>query len=433
MNKFKNVLMIITCLLLALNIVACTSSTSLSFKASLSGNTLLSPDKIQADANQLVSIVESTHPAFSLNALPAGYADAKNTFLSSASREMSVDDFTWLTRAYLSSLQDGHTSISFSSSIQCLDVKWLADGNKLYLLDDSGKLSGRQVTEIGGVSVAQIFQTVGQIFAAENDAGRDANDTLFSVCEAVLVKAGVSNNTDHVTLTLQEADQTTKQDFAFIQKDPYDVYNSADIVSSKIIGDVFYIDLNKCQTGTELDSTITKLKNTVATGVKKVIIDIRDNPGGDSESCIALLEAMGMKVPDYGVYIRFSTLAAQSGYSQKSGSSSSLPKPGAAKPNSRIELAVLTNENSFSSATMLGVFVQDGKLGTVIGRASGNSPSGYGNPAQFQLNNSCIKGSVSFKRWLRPDTKADPKTLQPDVPVPMGGDILQAALNYLNK
>lgn len=93
---------------------------------------------------------------------------------------------------------------------------------------------------------------------------------------------------------------------------------------------------------------------------------------------------------------------------------------------------MLTNEFSFSSANMLAVWVQDGKLGTVIGYPSANSPSSYGDVLSFRLNNSGVEGQVSYKRWLRPDANADQRILHPDILVPIGGDALQTAVNYLD-
>jgi hypothetical protein len=243
MNKNKIFLLIITFLFLMLNFSACSPAKANSAKPFLPGNTILTQDKIQTDARQLVSIVESTQPAFSLKAVPDGYADAKKTFLAAASHEMSVDDFAWLARAYLVSLEDGHTSIFLNNSTECLDVAWLADGDNLYLLDDAGKLTNRQVTAIGGVSVARIFQTVWQIFPAENDAGRDANDTMMSVCEVVLSQAGVACDADQIALTIQEGSQTTEKEVSFIKKNPQSVYYNSIIVSSRVIGDYFILIL----------------------------------------------------------------------------------------------------------------------------------------------------------------------------------------------
>ncbi|HEX2938827.1 MAG TPA: S41 family peptidase [Ruminiclostridium sp.] len=108
------------------------------------------------------------------------------------------------------------------------------------------------------------------------------------------------------------------------------------------------------------------------------------------------------------------------------------PNLSMAKTNSHISLVVLTNEFTYSSATMLAVFAQDGKLGTVIGYPSANSPSCYGDVLSFQLKNSGTKGQVSFKRWLRPNANADQRMLHPDILVPIGGDALQTAIKFLD-
>jgi C-terminal processing protease CtpA/Prc len=55
------------------------------------------------------------------------------------------------------------------------------------------------------------------------------------------------------------------------------------------------------------------LKDSLKAGVTKVIIDVRNNPGGDSSACTQLLEAQGMKAPNYGTYIRYSALQKNSG------------------------------------------------------------------------------------------------------------------------
>ena len=70
-----------------------------------------------------------------------------------------------------------------------------------------------------------------------------------------------------------------------------------------------------------------------------------------------------------------------------------------AEKNDDLSLHVLTNENTFSSAQMLAVWVSDGDLGTLVGRPSANSPSSYGDVVRFQLKNSKILGQVSHKKW----------------------------------
>ena len=54
--------------------------------------------------------------------------------------------------------------------------------------------------------------------------------------------------------------------------------------------------------------------------MNKVIIDVRGNPGGDSRTCEKLLKILGMKVPEYSMYLRYSPkAAAQNGYKKTSG------------------------------------------------------------------------------------------------------------------
>jgi hypothetical protein len=43
---------------------------------------ILTKAEVRADALQLVSVIEATHPAFSLNDIPPGYNEAKDAFLS---------------------------------------------------------------------------------------------------------------------------------------------------------------------------------------------------------------------------------------------------------------------------------------------------------------------------------------------------------------
>lgn len=141
-----------------------------------------------------------------------------------------------------------------------------------------------------------------------------------------------------------------------------------------------------------------------------------------------------MTAPNYGGYIRYSPLAQeQRDYDKAEGSERYAPSLSGAKPNPEVELVVLTDEDTFSSAAMLAVMVRDGKLGTIIGRTSRNAPNRYGDVLSYQLGNTGMSGTVSHKQWLRPDVNGDPDTVTPDVVTAIGEDSLQAALDYLKK
>ncbi len=109
---------------------------------------------------------------------------------------------------------------------------------------------------------------------------------------------------------------------------------------------------------------------------------MRNNGGGNAEYCKQLLEALGMSAPEYGLTIRLSPLASKlRGWAGTSGIEQNAINANVVR-NNKIYLVVLTNEYTFSDATMLGVYVQDGKLGTIIGRPSINAPCSYSDVVQ---------------------------------------------------
>lgn len=386
-----------------------------------------------ADAQQLISSIEASHPAFALDQIPEGYEAAKTDLLQTAQNpDASLAEFTFAAMRYTASLKDGHTRVDpFGGYPQeLLEISWVADGDRLYLLDKQGAVTKAEVTKVGGLAVPELFEQIDRHVAAENQSAQNKNHANWSRYINMLYLFGAEINQDGTTtLTISEDGKETTRKIASSIPDQGEAEK---IISTKTMGDVFYVDFNQCVPGSEVDAAAKALSQAVKNGTKKVIIDVRGNGGGDSSTCNQLLEAMGMAAPNYGVYIRYSPLAKlQRGYDLSTGGDRYDPNPGAAKTNPDIKLVVLTDERTFSSATMMGVFVRDGKLGTIIGRASSNAPNSYGDILSFTLSNSSLGCTVSHKQWLRPDESADPQVLAPDLETAVGEDSLEAALKFL--
>ena len=77
------------------------------------------------------------------------------------------------------------------------------------------------------------------------------------------------------------------------------------------------------------------------------------------------------------------------------------------------------------------VWVQDGKLGRVVGYPSANAPTSYGDILNYTLPRTGVEVVMSHKQFQRPDADANQTTLTPDVLVPYGEDALPAALALL--
>lgn len=76
---------------------------------------------------------------------------------------------------------------------------------------------------------------------------------------------------------------------------------------------------------------------------------------------------------------------------------------------------VLTSSGTFSSAMMFAEYIKDNHLGTIIGEAPGNIPSGYGDITIFQLPESGLYMHVSTKKFFRADKESDDFLVSPDM------------------
>ena len=195
-------------------------------------------------------------------------------------------------------------------------------------------------------------------------------------------------------------------------------------------GEIFVVDFNVCEDNDELKTIASELSKKIKEGCNKVIIDVRENGGGNSQACTRLLKAMEMKAPEYDMVIRYSKAAKeQRGYLRDNGMYRWNAKSDG-KVNENVDLVVLCDRYTFSSATMMCVFTRDGKLGTIIGEPSSNMPSAYGDIIYFSLPNSHLYGSVSHKQFIRPDEENKERMLIPDIQT-SAEDAYDEAVEYL--
>ena len=78
-------------------------------------------------------------------------------------------------------------------------------------------------------------------------------------------------------------------------------------------------------------------------------------------------------------------------------------------------MVILSDKYTFSSATLLCTWVRDGKLGKIIGEASSNQPSAYGDILKFTLENSKLEIGISHKKFIRPNQSKKENMLIPDI------------------
>ncbi|MDV4152085.1 S41 family peptidase [Clostridium sp. AL.422] len=385
----------------------------------------LSKEEVKEDIENIIDIVEKTHPIF-LEEVPEKYYNSKKEILSVSNSSMTVGSLQKEISKYLSSIEDGHTSLRWSENM-FLNVEWKYKDGKLILLDKDKKLTNKRIKKIGNVDIDRIVQIVQETFPAENSIAEARNIERYSKEKYSLESIGVNNN-NNINLTIENGEKEENLEVKF--NEATDESNSDySIYIKKIDEETGYIRLGICEINSYLEAVLIDIGEYRNQGINNFIIDVTDNPGGNSTACSMILEALDIEAGHYGSVIRFSPLAQeQRGYLRKSGNISYKSNNKVVK-NDDINLYVLTNEATFSSAQMLCVWVSDGNLGTLVGRPSSNMPSSYGDVLTYQLKNSKLIGQVSHKKWTRPDISKDSEPiLEPDIYVEYGDDILEVAL-----
>ena len=397
-------------------------------KDSIALEKVLQEQEVKEDVSQLIDIIEEVHPIF-LEELNSKYQEAKEKFKGTCSKAMTTSQFQLEASKYLSSLEDRHTIIAWRDE-EFLDINWIYLDGKLILLDENNKATQKEVVKINGESLETLIKGVRDILPAENYAAENKNIAKSLKRKQVLKGLGIKAE-DNVTITIKDGQGSEDITIKYALSSD-DTSYSYDISSKKLEDNIFYFKLGICQINDEYNLAIENLKKALNEGITNVIVDVRDNPGGNSIASNKILDILNMKPGRFGAVIRFSPLAQRYvGYLRSSGKV--IIKSGNnSRKNEEINLYVITNENTFSSAQWLATLVQDGKLGTIVGAPSSNSPSSYGDILRYQLSNSKIEGIVSHKKFTRPDISKDKENiLEPDVKVAFYEDPLQKVIEII--
>lgn len=372
----------------------------------------ISKENIVDDRNQIIEILESVHPIF-LEEYPYNYAKAKRKFIKRTNRCMTIGEFQISLSKYLSSIEDKHTAIGWIPSTY-LDINWKYIDNKLVILDENNQLTEKVVININDVKIDKIIKEVDEIFSSENTAGDTLNRSEMSKLKLVLMSAGVDCSED-ILLTIKADNKETKENVEFETEKTCS--GELKQIYSEMIDDItMYIKLETCSVNDQLYEVLDYINLELSRGLENVIVDVRDNGGGTSEAIYRLLDTLKFEYGDFGGVVRYSELAHSMYPDLKKEGYNVFPRDNSASKNEDINLFVITNEKTFSSAQWLATLVKDGNLGTIVGKPSSNKPSSFGDALIFTLNNSGIYAQVSYKKWLRPDeTKDSEPILEPDI------------------
>lgn len=387
---------------------------------------ILSPEELRMDAEFILAEIERSHPAFVREPeIFATWNKSKERYLSECEREMSVSDFEFSTNRMLRSLNDGHTTVYLRLGDEFADLEWTLRDDRLFLNE------GPEIVQIGGLATQDYLAFLSDYFTTENPSEtKHRVEGRVGRSKAVLQQAGAKVD-DTLQLTLKDGEKKRQVDIDFSQ-DLHPIYDSQKPnISYKLMDDIFYIEFLACELTDELEDTANALSEALKNGITKIIIDVRENGGGDSLANDRLFKALQINPPTDDIEIRLSPLSRS--FSGTVGTDGYIVWQGNqnVRHNNKIQLVILTSAQTYSSAMMLALHVQDGSLGTVIGEIPGNNANSYGDKLTFQAPKSRILVGVSYKYWQRPDDSKE-SWLIPDIETE-ASDALDRALKYLKE
>jgi hypothetical protein len=450
----------------------------------------------QQDLLYYYSLLLDAHPFFTKTTDIDIFEHKKDELYKTLANCTSTNEFSIYLQQLASMLNDAHTRImlDFNGSEKYpVEFKWVND--TMYIIGLSRDISrdfvGSAVKSINHIQTAQLMDMIKPFSSSENLIQTRLASEYFLNSISLLNICGISKGNDalHIeTITGNRFEISKKNNtkMVFLRKDVIQS-NSIPYYNYEIDKKNQYCHLmyNSCSDKLDTDAQISKIawykKTVVKIGlffgfisksynqyfhdflnkmvydinknkIKRLVVDLRINGGGNSSYCVNLLYAIGVDslIKDYSSGIKMSQLLKNvrpkdydeidkkiiskngitenrlymwSEFQESKKGASKLDYSSIIKHRFKGEVIFLIGNRTFSSATMLAAWVKDNKLFTVAGEPSAQLPCSFGDILSFQLPNTKTRGIVSCKYWLRPDTsKCSEPYLIPDVLVPIGFD-----------
>jgi hypothetical protein len=289
------------------------------------------------------------------------------------------------------------------------------------------ELVGSKLLAIDGIDEATLKQQVWPLVPRDNDSTREDRFMSFMLTAEVLHGLGLRAGTGPAAFRLQRPGAAARvvtlapvtagtylrlmhplfPSFVYaLPKRPKPLYlrrrGEDHYVTTIDRGRVVFVGYNQTLGSTATDAQ-RLLRLAKRRKVRRIVVDVRLNPGGDNHTYAALLQALRSRWV-----------------------------------NRRGRLVVLISRSTFSAAENLVADLERRTKAVFVGEDSGGSPNLYGDVTAVELPSAGVTVNIATQYWQK-STAGDPRvTLEPDVRVPLssraffrGGDpVLAAALAY---
>lgn len=386
------------------------------FEPTLPLESEISKEQAIKDLKYVFDTVSANHPAL----LTDGNAENKfNSSYVKLRRELMSKDSVTITELWEKSaelvctLDDAHTIVTVSGT------QYVSGGAEISKAYNEGTL-----VSIDGISADSMKEHFKKVFPYEPQVSFYA-DYMFG--EALqygswltLLGADVSDGIDVVF----SGNNETKH---FDMTDEPPERKQLELCSYKIDKEnsLGIFTLNRCEMSQEYTDRLLEFFSAVRdNNIGNIAVDLRSNGGGTTEVINEFLR-----------YINISDYKLFGGTDIRIGGNL-ISYRDEITPNKPVDNAfdgrvyVLTSQYTFSSAMDFATVIQDNGIGKVIGETPGNMPTAYGDKRGFQLPESKLVLSVSYKKFYRVDINKSEEPLIPDCTV-NADDALEKLVEYI--
>ena len=414
MNKLRITALLLAVVLAVSGIVLKICGTEYVIEPTLPLETKISKEQAVKDLKYVFDTVSANHPAF----LTDGNAENKfnSSYVKLRKELMSKDSVTitelWEKSAELvCTLDDAHTIVTASGT------EYVNGGSEISTAYKNGTL-----LSIDGISADSMKEHFKKVFPCEPQVSFYADYmfgealqygnwlTLLGVDVSDGIDVVFGENAKHFDMTDEPPERKQLELCSY----KIDKENSLGVFT-----------LNRCEMSAEYTDRLSEFFSAVRdNNIGNVAVDLRSNGGGTTEVINEFLRYIN--ISDYklfgGTDIRFG--------------GNLISYRDEITPNKHVENAfdgkvyVLTSQYTFSSAMNFATVIQDNGIGKVIGEMPGNMPTAYGDKRGFQLPESKLMLSVSYKKFYRVDINKSEEPLIPDITV-SADEALEKLVEYI--
>lgn len=339
------------------------------------------------------------HPAFN-DSLTNTFLTDKSLYASTNSDERLIS-----LMKYIGRFHDGHTLMhplqpGLRASYFPLQGFWFGDGYFIVRAANRYKgLIGAQIISVNGKPMEELWKQVSILYGAENEWQKKAQFDLFLFSANVLHGLKVIPGVDHCSIEYKQdgksasLEVTSEPFFAWMfwflrpisESDWNPAYYSMRKPNYSLQYDSAYrgilVRFNLVQDipGWSIKDMSEDLVSAIKAGVNRVIVDLRNNQGGDNTKYNDLVEVIRA-------------------YS------------------ARTDFVFLVSRKTFSAAVN---FISESKSAgriVLVGEPTGAGPNHYGDPRHILLPNSKLSLFISTRKWEF-DSLDNNKFYIPDIPV----------------